>query len=75
MGKPVIASDISPHREFLRDLVRFFKPDDDRALAEAMEEVLRTSPRMDFSKPTPLHEVTIEACAARFLPRLLRLLA
>lgn len=75
VGKPVIASDIPPHREFLRHQVRFFKPDDVRGLAESMEAVLGAGGATAYPSPTPLHDVTIEACAARFLPGLQRLLA
>jgi glycosyltransferase involved in cell wall biosynthesis len=75
MGVPVIASDIPPHREFVRKLVRFFKPDDDRALADAMEAVRCTGGSTSCPSPSPLHDLTIDACAARFLPGLQRLLA
>jgi glycosyltransferase involved in cell wall biosynthesis len=75
MGKLVIASDIPPHREFVRQQARFFQPEDDRALAEAIEAVLSSEATTAYPSPSPLHDLTIEACAARFLPGLRRLLA
>jgi glycosyltransferase involved in cell wall biosynthesis len=75
MGKEVIASDIPPHREFVRQHVRFFKPEDERGLSEAMEAVLCSGATASYLSPSPLHDLTIEACAARFLPGLQRLLA
>ena len=75
VGTPVIASDIPPHREFLRTQVRFFTPNDVIGLADAMAAVLGARGGTVYPSPTPLHDVTIEACAARFLPGLQRLLA
>lgn len=75
MGKVVIASDIPPHRELMRQQVRYFQPEDDRALAEQMEEVMGSEATTAYPSPSPLHDLTIEACAARFLPGLHRLLA
>jgi glycosyltransferase involved in cell wall biosynthesis len=72
MGLPVIASDIPPHREFLNGAVHFFPPDDDAALAHQMAAVLR-SPTVP-AVPTVLSDLTIGACARRFLPGLERLL-
>ncbi|NOT08816.1 MAG: glycosyltransferase [Gemmatimonadales bacterium] len=70
MGVPVIASDIPPHREFLGNRVRWFPPGDDEALAEQIGDAL-LAPR---PAPEPLSDLTIEQCAARFLPGLERLL-
>lgn len=76
MGLPVIASDIPAHREFVDGAVRFFPADDDAALAR--EIAAAAAPfRTDVSGltvPTALSDLTIEACAARFLPGLERLL-
>ena len=73
MGLPVIASDIPPHREFLTGAVRFFPPDDENALARELEKALvRPSSRPAASL---LETLSIEACAARLLPHLRRMLA
>lgn len=74
MGVPVIASDIPAHREFVRQRVRFFKPEDDGALADAMQAILASREVVSYPAPSPLHDLTIESCAARFLPRLQSLL-
>jgi len=78
MGIPVIASDIPPHREFVRGAVRFFPPDDDVALAReiaaAAAQPRNDAPVLPSSRPPVLEDLTIEACASRFLPRLERLL-
>lgn len=74
MGLPVIASDIPAHREFVEDAVRFFPPDDDVTLASEIEAGLLTPPVFPTSRPPALTDLTIEACAARFLPGLQRLL-
>ena len=63
MGAPVAASDIPAHREFLDGAVRFFPPDDPAAL-------LQPSVFPSFR----LSDLSIEACAARFLAGLERLL-
>jgi glycosyltransferase involved in cell wall biosynthesis len=74
MGLPVIASDIPPHREFVNGAVRFFPPDDDRALAREIEHAMQDPPVLPPSRPPVLDDLTVEACASRFLPRLERLL-
>jgi glycosyltransferase involved in cell wall biosynthesis len=78
LGVPVIASDIPTHREFLDGLARFFPLDDDAALAAAIDVEMRaaSASRRDRVAPvnSPLADLTAEACAARFLPRLQRLL-
>lgn len=76
MGIPVIASDIPPHREFLNGAVRYFSPDD--AVALAVEIDAATS--QPFREPASgaakgLSDLTIEACAARLLPGLQRIMA
>jgi glycosyltransferase involved in cell wall biosynthesis len=75
MGLPVIASDIPPHREFLNGAVHFFPPDDDLALAHQLAAVL-SSPTVPTVATvlTVLSDLTIDACARRFLPGLERLL-
>ena len=78
LGVPAVVSDIPTHREFVDGLARFFPLDDDAALAAAIEAQIlaaRAQPR-DRAAPvvTPLADLTIDACAARFLPRLERLL-
>lgn len=72
LGRPVIASDIAPHREFLGHRVRFFEPDDDTTLANQMVDALSLSGR---HRPDPTAELTVEACAGRFGDRLKSVLA
>ncbi len=72
MGLPVIVSDIPVHREFLSGRAGFFPPDDDAALAEQLRQLLRSGPRQ--VREAPLPDFTIEACAARFLSALPRVL-
>jgi glycosyltransferase involved in cell wall biosynthesis len=86
MGVPVVASDIPTHREFVDRFARFFPLDDDAALAAAIEAEIpaAAAQRRDRAAAavtpsgqaaaSPLADLTIEACAARFLPRLERLL-
>ena len=78
LGVPVVVSDISVHREFVDGLARFFPLDDDAALAAAIDaEILAARAlRQGRAAPvvSPLAHLTIDACAARFLPRLQRLL-
>ena len=77
LGVPVVASDIPMHREFVDGFARFFPLDDAAALAAAIEaEIQAAGRRRDGAAPavSPLPELTIDACAARFLPRLERLL-
>jgi glycosyltransferase involved in cell wall biosynthesis len=75
MGLPVVASDIPPHREFVAGAVRFFPPDDDAALAREVAAVLLGPPvRPTAHPPAILTDLTIDACARRFLPGLERLL-
>jgi glycosyltransferase involved in cell wall biosynthesis len=75
MGIPVIASDIPPHREFLEGAVQFFQPDDDEELARLLGEVIAQPPNRPAALPTLLSDLTIEACAARLLPALQRVMA
>jgi glycosyltransferase involved in cell wall biosynthesis len=74
MGVPVVASDIPPHREFVDGAVRFFPPDDDVRLAQEIEDALRTPAVHPSARPPVLTDLTVAACAARFLPRLQRFL-
>ena len=73
MGAPVIASDISPHREFLSPVARFFPAGDAEALAECLRSALEGAPP-PLPAPRVLPEVGIDACAARILPRIRRLI-
>jgi glycosyltransferase involved in cell wall biosynthesis len=75
MGVPVIASDIPPHRELLGEPVRFFDPDDEAALADELERVIHHPPTRPAALPPFLSALTIEACAARVVSELERLLA
>jgi glycosyltransferase involved in cell wall biosynthesis len=75
MGAPVAASDIPAHREFLDGAVRFFPPDDPDALARELAAAMQQpSVLPSFRLSARLSALTIEACAARFLPGLERLL-
>ena len=67
---PVVASDISPHREFLGTSPRFFTLDDDDSLVAAIAAARAGPP------PTRdvLSRVTIEAAAERFWVGLMRYL-
>jgi glycosyltransferase involved in cell wall biosynthesis len=75
MGVPVVASDIPPHREFVSGAARFFAPDDEMALAEAIAAALGDPPVERSARDAILAPITIEACAARFVPELERLLS
>ena len=75
MGLPVIASDIPPHREFLGTAVRFFPPEDDLTLSRELEAVFDRPRVRPSARPAELDALTIEACAARLVPELERLLA
>ncbi|HEX3926371.1 MAG TPA: glycosyltransferase [Gemmatimonadales bacterium] len=75
VGVPVVASDIPPHREFVAAQARLFPLDNDDALAAAIDAAINAGPRDSASTVLPLPDLTIEACAARFLPRLTALLA
>ena len=74
MGVPVVASDIPPHREFVSGAARFFSPDDDLALADAIGAAIGAPPVEQSARDAVLAPITIEACAARFVPELERLL-
>jgi glycosyltransferase involved in cell wall biosynthesis len=69
-GRPVAASDIPVHREFLGEAVQYFHPDDPVELLRAVERAVAAGP----GSPGVLREVTIEAAAGRFLARLLPIL-
>ncbi len=68
----VAVSDIPVHREFLSGRARFFPPNDDVSLAEHLRQLRQWGPQQ--VRGAPLADLTIEAGAARFLPRLLGLL-
>jgi glycosyltransferase involved in cell wall biosynthesis len=68
-GIPVVASDIPSHREFVGQRARLVPLDDDPAMAAAIGAALGDADRAGPGEPV-LPDVTIEACAARFLPRL-----
>jgi glycosyltransferase involved in cell wall biosynthesis len=75
MGLPVLASDIPTHREFLGDAVAYFAPDDDGALAAALDETRRRPPGRPSARSSVLEPLTIDSCAARLAPCLERLIA
>jgi glycosyltransferase involved in cell wall biosynthesis len=62
-GIPVVASDISPHREFASGAARFFPPDKEEALVSAIEDALE-HPEVN---PECVGGLTIPAAANRFL--------
>lgn len=68
VGRPVLASDIPPHREFLGDRVRFFGPDDEAGLAGGLQAALERAGTAQA--PSETTELTIAACAERFGKRL-----
>lgn len=74
MGIPTIASDIPTHREFGAGHVELIPLDDDPLMASAIDRALQSNPVLAPEPRHPMPELTIEACAGRFLPRLLRLL-
>ncbi len=72
----VIASDIPPHRELLDGAVRFLPPHDAVALAGEIDAAISQRFREPALSPAKgLSDLTIEACAARLLPDLQRMLA
>ena len=74
VGVPTIASDIPTHRQFAAGYATLIPLDDDQVMAGAIERALQ-SDLVPATEPThPIPELTIEACAARFLPRLEALL-
>lgn len=74
VGVPTIASDIPTHREFATGEMTLVPLDDDVAMAAAIEEALRVDRAMPSEPKHPFPELTIEACAARMLPRIEQLL-
>ena len=62
-GRPVVASDIPAHREFLAGAAHFFRLDDDDGLTAAIAAALESGPP---SLPHVLKTLTIEAAAERF---------
>ena len=73
LRRPVVASDIPPHREFAGDAVQYFGPDDEVILAERLAAILEhpTAP----PPPPYLSRLSIEACAERFGTRITAILA
>jgi glycosyltransferase involved in cell wall biosynthesis len=69
-GRPVVVSDIPPHREFVADAARFFPLDDDEVLTRAVAAAL------DDAAPdaSVVNELTIPAAADRFMSLLAPLL-
>ncbi|MES2307167.1 MAG: glycosyltransferase family 4 protein [Gemmatimonadota bacterium] len=63
MRRPVVASDIAVHREFVGPKVRLFDPDDAEALAHACREALASPATTVADEPLP--QLTIGACADR----------
>ncbi len=76
MGIPVVASDIGPHREFVSRWVRLFPVNDEDRLVEQLAAALSGDQRGQPEQvESPIPGLGIEACVARFLPQLERLLA
>jgi glycosyltransferase involved in cell wall biosynthesis len=69
-GTPVVASGISPHREFVDGAARFFSLDDEPALVAAIAAALAGPP----PDPAAVRDLTIEAAAGRFHAALAELL-
>ena len=69
-GAPVVASDIPPHREFLRGSATYFTLDNDSALVQAIQAA-RSG---DAGGRGALDLITIEAAAERFAAGLRELL-
>lgn len=65
-GTPAVASDIPPHREFVGNAARLVPPDDDGAIALAIEAALAGPP----ADPAAVADLTIEAAADRILASL-----
>jgi glycosyltransferase involved in cell wall biosynthesis len=63
VGTPVVASDIPPHREFVGDAARFFSPDDDDALLNAVGAALH----QPGPSPEVVRMLSISAAADRFV--------
>jgi len=61
-GRPVVVSDIPPHREFLGTAPRFFAVGDDDGLAAAIAAARSGPP----ARPEALRSLRIEAAAERF---------
>jgi glycosyltransferase involved in cell wall biosynthesis len=59
---PVVASDISPHREFVGQAARLVPLDHPDALAAAIQAALDDPP----ADPALMRDLTITAAAARF---------
>lgn len=74
IGMPTVASDIPTHREFVVGQAALVPLDDDAAMAAAIDVALRSEGTVQPGPTHPVPELTIEACAARFLPRLEELL-
>jgi glycosyltransferase involved in cell wall biosynthesis len=70
VGIPTIASDIPTHREFAAPGVTLVPLDHDYVMAAAIAAALESGASASPGPKHPLPELTIEACAARFLPRL-----
>ncbi len=71
-GAPVVASDISPHREFLGAIAHFFTLDDDDSLDRAIRAAL-AAPARSFSDYLADHG--LDAAARRFHARFTALLS
>jgi glycosyltransferase involved in cell wall biosynthesis len=71
-GIPVVASDIPPHREFVGSHAQLVPLDDDQAMANAIGTALANAALPAATAALP--NLTIEACAARLLPRFEELL-
>ncbi len=74
MGIPTVASDIPTHREFAAKHVVLISLDDDQLMAHSIARALEKATAPSVTPSHPMPELTIEACADRFLPRLEELL-
>ena len=69
-GTPVVASDIPPHREFIATAAQLVDPDDEDALAQAIERALHQA----APDPSAVRTLTLPAAAERFYAGVTRVL-
>jgi glycosyltransferase involved in cell wall biosynthesis len=69
-GTPVVASDIPPHREFVANAALLVDPEDENALARAIESALHQA----APDPSAVRTLTLPAAAERFHAGIARLL-
>ena len=70
-GTPVVASDISPHREFLGSVAHFFTLDDDASLDRAIYAALESQ----SPSAQQIADFSIDAAARRFHAQFVGLLS